>query len=100
MDCLYLCFHYLLTYAFNSCIRKDSSGTSQDLTSKNQFSVAVDFIAPVAFFYSWVGNVDTRAFHSTIVRPAYTSETRRTGESVVGDDNDGWVSGCRPRTVP
>jgi hypothetical protein len=56
------------------------------VTPENQFSVAVDFIAPVAFFYSWVGNVDTRAFHSAIVRPVYTSGTRRTCESVVGDE--------------
>jgi hypothetical protein len=79
MDCLHL-------FAFNSCIRKDSSGASQALTPENQFSVAVDFIAPVAFVYSWVGNVDTRAFHSAIVRPVYTSGTRRTGESVADNE--------------
>jgi hypothetical protein len=87
MGCLYL-------FAFNLCIRKYSSGTSQALILENQFSVAADFIAPVAFFYSWVRNVDTRAFHSAIVRPVYIIGTRRTGESVVGDEKRRSLS-CR-----
>jgi hypothetical protein len=42
--CLYLCFYYLLTYVFNSCIGKDISIIYSHNNNKNQFSIALYFV--------------------------------------------------------